>query len=304
MKSILVLRGGALGDFVVTLPALALLRQRWPQAEITLVGNATAAALARARGLLDKVFSQNEARWSALFASGPLPPPLADWLNEFDLVVNYWPDPGGTLAAKFPTHPGQMFLAAAAMPRRAPAAAHYCEPLRRFGEPPQLYVALDPLHEGKPAADPGRARTHIALHPGSGSPRKNWPAARWREVIACLPTPVSLVLGEAELAREETASFLVWAKSKPGVSLLISPPLEELISLFATSRLFLGHDSGVSHLAAACGARCVLLFGSTDATVWAPPAPNVRVLQSGPEVSAIPVDAVRRAVTAALADQT
>src|SRR6185295_17394974 len=110
----------------------------------------------------------------------------------------------------------------------------------------------------------------VTVHPGSGSPRKNWPAARWREVIVHLPPPVSLVFGEAELAREDTASFLAWAKSKPGVSLLISPPLEELISLLCGSRLFLGHDSGVSHLAAACGPPCVLLFGPTDATVWAP----------------------------------
>ena len=309
MKSILVLRGGALGDFIVTLPALALLREQWPQAEITLVGNATAAALARTRGLVDKVYSQNEARWSALFASGSLPSSLTDTLNEFDLVLNYWPDPGGTLAAKFPVHAGQMFLTADAMPKRAPAAAHYCEPLRRFGLPPQLYVRLDPVPDGKAAATRSTAavpslRTHIAIHPGSGSPRKNWPAPRWRELIVSLPAPVSLVFGEAELAREDTASFLAWAKSKPGVSILSSPPLEELIRLFATCRLFLGHDSGVSHLAAACGARCVLLFGSTDATVWAPPAPNVRVLQAGPEVSAISVDALRREVAAVLADQT
>ena len=46
MRRILVLRGGALGDFIVTLPALALLRRRWPAARIELTGNSTAAQLA------------------------------------------------------------------------------------------------------------------------------------------------------------------------------------------------------------------------------------------------------------------
>src|SRR3954463_6636635 len=92
MQKILVLRGGALGDFIVTLPALALLRDRWPSARIELVGNATAAQLARARGLLNAVHSQHEAQWSALFAETALPKELDAWLSEFDLILNYWPD--------------------------------------------------------------------------------------------------------------------------------------------------------------------------------------------------------------------
>ena len=50
MRRILVLRGGALGDLIVTLPALALLRRRWPEAHIALIGNTTAARLALTRG--------------------------------------------------------------------------------------------------------------------------------------------------------------------------------------------------------------------------------------------------------------
>ena len=84
MQKILVLRGGALGDFIVTLPALARLRQRWPAARIELAGNATAAELARSRGMLDTVHSQHEARWGALFNDAPLPAPFSSWLASFD----------------------------------------------------------------------------------------------------------------------------------------------------------------------------------------------------------------------------
>jgi ADP-heptose:LPS heptosyltransferase len=62
--------------------------------------------------------------------------------------------------------------------------------------------------------------------------------------------------------------------------------------------LFLGHDSGVSHLAAAVGTPCVLLFGPTDPAMWAPPGEYVRVIHRGPEMSAISVDTAWTTVTA------
>jgi ADP-heptose:LPS heptosyltransferase len=77
MIRILILRGGDLGDFIVTLPALAALRAAFPTAQIELAGNATAAALAINRSLLDTAHSQHDSRWSALYDSTPLPPTAA-----------------------------------------------------------------------------------------------------------------------------------------------------------------------------------------------------------------------------------
>ena len=143
MEKILVLRGGALGDFIVTLPALRSLRERWPRAGIELAGNSTAAQLAVARGLIDAAHSQHEARWAELYGEEALSPAFREWLAGFDLVLSYWPDPDGALARHFPRRAGQRFLAAPAMPARAPAAAHYCEPLRTLGiEPRDAPVAV------------------------------------------------------------------------------------------------------------------------------------------------------------------
>lgn len=102
MRRILVLRGGALGDLIVTLPALALLSQRWPGAHITLVGNTTAGNLALKRGLISELLSQHEGRWAALHGTEPLPASLGAWLAAFDLVVNFWPDPDSALRRHFP----------------------------------------------------------------------------------------------------------------------------------------------------------------------------------------------------------
>jgi heptosyltransferase III len=311
MRRILVLRGGALGDFIVTLPALSLLRQRWPAARIELAGNSVVAALATARGLIDEAHSQHERRWSAFYSpsNAPLPEDFACWLKEFDLVINFWPDPDGEVRRRFPLRSGQTYIAAPAMPTRAPAAAHYCAALRELGlEMERFFFPLRRLADAPPSAKatglpetvhaPVQNAGPIAIHPGSGSARKNWPAAHWLAVIDQLTAPVRLILGEAEMAQ--------WGARVPptqSVRPLIIPPLEDLVTTLAGCQLFLGHDSGVSHLAAACGVPCVLLFGPTDPAIWAPPAPQVRVLRAPAGLAQLGVDEVLQAVTAALADQ-
>jgi ADP-heptose:LPS heptosyltransferase len=327
MRRILVLRGGALGDFIVTLPALALLRQRWPAAEIELIGNAPAAALARSRGLLTTVHSQHERRWSALYGKEALPPALAAWLATFDLVLNYWPDPDRELRRHFPLHPAQCYLSAPARPEHQPAAAHYCAPLLALGLEtrdflftlvrPEPFPNSSPEQPGGAASSPpaefGSAPEHhcqretlsfrldaphtaarpLIIHPGSGSPQKNWPAERWLALLREIAIPVELVLGEAEIAQWQNVSL-------PGITRVTNAPLEELIARFARCRFFLGHDSGISHLAAACGAACLLLFGPTDPAMWAPPGPRVQTMRRGSSLDTIAVEDVRSALAAAL----
>jgi hypothetical protein len=137
---VLVLRGGALGDFIVTLPALQRLRAACPGCRIELVGNAAAAELGRAAGVIDRVYSQHEARWSQLYSSRPLSSELRTFLDSFDALVNFWPDPDAQLQAHFADWertqdfagaiatgaPGpRLFLAASAQPACAPAARHF-----------------------------------------------------------------------------------------------------------------------------------------------------------------------------------
>ena len=313
MKKIMVLRGGALGDFLVTLPALGLLRARWPQARIELVGHARAAELALPGGLLDAVHSQHEARWAALYGREPLPAGLHARLAAFDLVVNYWPDPDGALAAHFPTHTGQTWVTAAALPAVSPAARHYCAALRPLGLATTDYgtrLAVEKFEIRNPQSETNRPGTNaikletqnakprtpnpapIAIHPGSGSPRKNWPVERWVEVAGGLrgQAPLLIVGGEADTAA--VAALAAFGEVAQNL------PWPELARRLAACQRFLGHDSGVSHLAAAVGPPCVLLFGPTDPAMWAPPGDHVSIVRRGPELSAISVDAVWAAVAA------
>lgn len=284
MRKILILRGGALGDFIVTLPALALLRRRWPDATIELVGNSTAAALGVTAGLLNRVHSQHESRWSALYTIAPLPAALAAELATFDLVLNFWPDPDATLARHFRDLSVPIFLSSSALPVLAPAAAHYCEPLRALGLTHHSFF--------ESLATPASAASFIALHPGSGSPQKNWPLSRWIELASWLradhAAELLIITGEAD----STATTALAPFGLPAHAL----PLAALVERTKTCRLFLGHDSGISHLAAACGVPSLLLFGPTDPSIWAPPAPRVSVIRRGPSVAAISLIDVQSAL--------
>lgn len=294
MRRILVLRGGALGDLIVTLPALALLSQRWPGAHITLVGNTTAGSLALRRGLISELLSQHEGRWAALHGTEPLPSTLGAWLAAFDLVVNFWPDPDGALRRHFPARKGQVIVETPALPPpgSGPAAAHFQSALAPLSLRPGPLV-----YPISGAANNSRERSAILIHPGSGSARKNWPLTNWLRVARELPVRPVFILGEAEVARWEAAG-----ETTAGFATLKGKGLEELVTELAGCRLFLGHDSGISHLAAGCGARCVLLFGPTDPAIWAPPSTQVRVLKAAVELAALSPDSVLAAARAHLAD--
>jgi heptosyltransferase III len=116
-----------------------------------------------------------------------------------------------------------------------------------------------------------------AFHPGSGSPRKNWPLSEWqkivREAISQGFEPL-LIAGETEREREkELRSLWYWQAREL--------PLPHLAAVLEGCASYLGHDSGVSHLAAAVGVRTGVLFGATDSVTWAPPGSHVTVFTGG-----------------------
>jgi len=289
-QRILVLRGGALGDFLVTLPALRLLRERWPSARIELAGNPRAAELGLLAGVLDRVHSQAEARWAQLYDAAPLASDFQSWLNDFDLIVNFWPDPERELCRHF-SQRGANFIASDATVKTHPAAAHFCAALQSLGlktTGDHLFNFDFPAPVGSEAAQRlGEMTDFIAIHPGSGSLRKNWTLARWTELIERLQGPLLIVTGEAEQI------YPRWPQNRTVVH-AHDWPLPVLGAALARSRLFIGHDSGISHLAAASGARCVLLFGPTEPAIWAPP--GARTIKLGETLDLINVSDVMAAV--------
>jgi heptosyltransferase-2 len=89
-----------------------------------------------------------------------------------------------------------------------------------------------------------------------------------------------------------------------GAVFLRNAPLPVVGAVLKRCQLFLGHDSGLSHLAGAVGVPSVLLFGPTDPAVWAPTNPQVRtVVAPGGMLDALPVEPVLAAARLALAER-
>jgi len=95
---ILVLRGGAIGDFLMTLPALQAMREQWPDAHIELVGYPHIAELARTGKTIDASRSLDEAGMARLFSKRPdFEDHQLSYLRSFDMVFSYLHDPCNTV---------------------------------------------------------------------------------------------------------------------------------------------------------------------------------------------------------------
>jgi ADP-heptose:LPS heptosyltransferase len=140
------------------------------------------------------------------------------------------------------------------------AAAWYAQGLPE-GPVPALVPTPDEREAGAVLLS-SLPRGFLALHPGSGSPRKNWPF--FREFAELWNEPFLVVEGPAD------AAAVGPLKDLPGARLARFLPPRVLGFLLSEAGLLLGNDSGISHLGAAFGGRVLALFGPTEAKTWAP----------------------------------
>jgi ADP-heptose:LPS heptosyltransferase len=122
----------------------------------------------------------------------------------------------------------------------------------------------------------------IAVHPGSGSAAKAWPTPRFidlaENLVSTYEAQILLVVGPGEERIKK--KFLRARGSKPPV-ILDSLPLPHLGAILERCRVFVGNDSGITHMAAAVGIPVVALFGPTDPVRWAPRGRDVGVIREG-----------------------
>jgi len=273
------------------LPALRALRVAHPNAGIEILGYSHIAAIADKRFYADAVRSIEYAALSSFFArEAELPSELRDYFAGFDLILSYLYDPDSIFAENLRRCGAENFLRGPAkIASGLSAAEQLVQPVRELGiTVTDLGSKIFPSAEDREFASDFLENCEIpilAIHPGSGSEKKNWPIENWIELIRavlnraatsrrCFRT-VLIVSGEAdENARQSLrASFA----NESRVRFAHQLPLPQLGALLAKST-FIGHDSGISHLAAAAGARSIILFGPSDPNVWAPQNKNVTVL--------------------------
>jgi heptosyltransferase III len=287
MNRILVIRGGAIGDFILTLPALKALRDAWPQAHMEILGYKHIAVLAEERFYAQAVHSIEYGPLARFFARNTeLPTELADHFASFDLIISYLYDPDRIFETNLRRCGVENLICGPA--RIVENAGHAAQQLGRTIEELGINVVDFAARIFPSIEDREFAREFlvsvpqpiVAIHPGSGSHEKNWPLENWIGLFSPDSRFADLerllvISGEADEAQTDQLQR-EWKNRD--VRFARSLPLPRLAAVLERS-IFIGHDSGISHLAAAVGANCILLFGPTDPDVWAPRNANVRVLR-------------------------
>jgi heptosyltransferase-3 len=271
---ILVLRGGALGDLILTLPVLRELRTGFSNSDLELWGVFPQARLAVPE-CVHRVERLDAPHLVPLFVDGPLSQLVRNKLDGFDLAISFLSDPDGVVGRNLAgAGVRQVITCANRMRPEKHAVFQLAEVLGQLG------LSLhDPIPRLAVGAKPAHSST-FGFHVGSGSPQKNWPVDRWIEIIQRLEGVFSdflLVGGEAD--GKVVCEFRARCRVRL-LRTLLNQSLADLGQALNRCAVFVGHDTGVTHFAAAVGTPTVALFGPTDANVWAPLGEHVSVVRS------------------------
>lgn len=299
-RSILIFHLGALGDFVLTWPLAMALSRLYPQSRVIYVTHPQKGELARQAIGVES--ASIEADWHQLYGdAGKIGQPARQLLESSQAIYSFianqgdaWAENAQRLAAPAnvrclrPTPPNEF-------------AGHTTDHLvQQLGGEAALAESVRQMIRSIESRGIGgrfarAADRPIALvHPGSGSKHKCWPIERYMELCEQLAPAWSLcmVLGEAELER--------WPKElidrvSRRVQVATPQTAVELLDLVRSAELYIGNDSGPSHLAGMLGVATLALFGPSNPTIWRPIGPRVRVLQHRP-LDDLPVEDVLSAV--------
>jgi len=283
IRNLLILRGGALGDFLLTLPAVAALHRQWPSAAIDLVTDSRFADLAIGSGWVRKVHSLDAALMAQLYVPDrERDPALAESLRGYDAALCYLEDPDRTIAHTLDEAGIRQRVILSPRVVHGHAIDHFLSALRYFGidgKGGDAFVLNLPSIRTEIAARLTDQGPFAVIHPGSGSVRKNWPMARFIRLADRIQREMAIrplfLLGEAEAALE-----MVLKQVAPTALFLTKLALMEVATVLKLARFYVGNDSGITHLSASLGSPTWALFGPTDPVQWAPRGLRVHVVRS------------------------
>ena len=258
----LVVHTGGIGDFLLTLPALTRLAETH---QLILAGSVDRLHLAVAAGIAQEAVSLDSIQFDSLFSEPA--PELRELVDTMDRIVVWMRDHDGALrtllesitTAHIDIHPG---LPPENWTRHA--SEYYSEMLG--------YESTKPI---RLSISPPPEQHDIVIHPGSGGRKKNWPLDHYlalAEQLRHANRHVVWSLGPAETEQEAFGKL---------IPILPCASLSELASHLTATRLYIGNDSGITHVAAAVGTLTVAIFGVTNPIVWAPRGDHVTVIDDG-----------------------
>jgi len=275
---ILLVRSGGTGDCILTLPIVQHLKNKMPESELAVLGNTAMLEVGAIAGLFAQRYSLDSGDYHTLFSQAPSDT-VRNFLKGYDLIL--------------------FFTAASQLIRENIANScdlsncHFLDPRPPSGFSGHITQyffsilndssvagsndysvagALPPMPA--PLIQWGNAHSRqILIHPGSGSTDKNWPLEKFIELARQLNRRVEFIMGPAEIERGMLNSI-----KATGFTVHSGLTMPELTTLLTGASLYIGNDSGITHLSAWLGLPTVALFGMSSSELWRPLGNDVRVI--------------------------
>lgn len=272
-----VIRAGALGDVLLALPAVSALRSTYPQASLEVVGYPEIWAVVG--NLVDTIRSIDSSLFASLY-SNPVTPSLREWAESLDCLIAW--------TTREPTGLKPTVAASPFPPPGRHATSWLLQSLEGIMDNPVLpdtpYLELtsDERERGRQILDGLGVGAPIFIHPGAGAAWKRWPIENFGALAESLAKHAGqVVLIEGPADREVIASLA----SAGQFPILCGVPIRLLAAILSHGALYVGNDSGVTHLASLMGVPSVALFGPTDPASWRPLGPTqvIRACTSQPQ---------------------
>jgi heptosyltransferase III len=280
---ILLIRAGALGDSLMLMPSIRALGKG---NELIFAGRRP--GIDYIKPYVDQCIDMESSGWHRLF--------MKDTVGPFNLAVSspdhvaaFLNDPEGIVSANlracFPESIVNVFPVFPAEGDERHIALYMAQSIRDSGLPIDAQRCFEdslavPLMASNGQQNSGEGP--VVIHPGSGSQKKNYPPLYWAQLIRELKRSaldnsqrMVLLLGPAE---DGMADFFKDELNEMDIELKVLPESEELISIIHNASVYIGHDSGVTHLAAMLGKPVIALFKDSPVQRWRPLGPDVRII--------------------------
>jgi len=291
-STIVIIHPGGLGDVLLAVPAMVRLRTRFPEHWFVLCAEDQPAKLLLACRIIDAWTSVQGRVGAELFAGADsVAGQLRTWLEDCDLAIGWMQDLDGKLSETLKAVGAREVIVMSPFSTVIQATHQRDRFLEAINEVPsddegdiRLTVTEPLLHLGRACLEAEGlviGRPLVVIHPGSGSAHK----CVAPEILASLvigvqnlgATPV-ILQGPAD--REPVERLLQLCVDPP--TILKGVDILTVAGVLALTQLFVGQDSGVTHLAGLIGAPTVALFGPTAPNRWAPRGGHVTVVQGAP----------------------
>ena len=288
-KTTVMIHPGSLGDVLLAAPAMVRLRTRFPGYRMALFAEVQAAKLLYACGVVDAWTSMQGGDCANLFVDAhAVHGQVRTWLMNCDFAVGWMQGHDGTLSETLKALGVREVIVRSPFSTKILAAHQQDRFLETIDEVPSQDEGDALLKVTEPVIQLGQAcleaaghsigQSLVVIHPGSGSPHKCVaPETLLPVVVAVQRVGAIPVILEGPADREPVERLLQLCSNPPIV--LKDLDLLTVAGVLAQSQLFVGQDSGITHMAGLMGLRMVALFGPTDPARWAPRGIHVTVVQ-------------------------